>query len=74
MVHRTAALHARTTSETQEGAAICTGVNPISYKTYHYGCMAFRGYDIILDPERLKWRRMRGYVKSYAFRLLHCHA
>jgi hypothetical protein len=31
MVHRTAALDARTTSETLEGAVICTGVNPNSY-------------------------------------------
>jgi hypothetical protein len=33
MVHRTAALDARTTSETLEGAVICTGVNPNSYNT-----------------------------------------
>jgi prophage DNA circulation protein len=31
MVHRTAALDARTTSETLEGAVICTEVNPNSY-------------------------------------------
>jgi hypothetical protein len=33
-------------------------------KTYHYGCMARKGHDIALDPERLKWTCMRGYVKS----------
>jgi hypothetical protein len=32
MVHRTAALDARTTSETLEGAVIYTGVNPNSYE------------------------------------------
>jgi hypothetical protein len=31
MVHSAAALDARTTSETLEGAVICTGVNPNSY-------------------------------------------
>lgn len=46
------------------GAAAARQVLVQINKTYHYGCTACKGHDIILNYERLTWTRMRGYVKS----------
>jgi hypothetical protein len=73
MVHRTAALDARTTSETLEGAVICTGVNPNSYNPAYRLLCLYRVNEGLkklrksndMRVKTLKGVSKKGYVDGY---------